>query len=372
MNLHTPAWFGLTALLAFLSVSGWQNGWPLPVVTHLILAVGSFPLILAAMIYFTPVLTRSGTVPRWITRLPLSAMLAGGIATIALWQNMDWIGLAIPLAILGVAVGLGWTNRRAAKALGGAHPGLAWYQAALLCLLLGLLAILTAWLWPEQWTPLRMLHRHLNLLGFVGLTAIGTLQVLLPTVASYPDPQVGKRLRFDLRYALSGTLLMAAGAASWLWLSGLGLVAWGWVLGQFFWAIRAHYRQILATGGAALSLLLALVGFALTLLATLWQGGVLPLPLFIALFLFPLVTGALAHLLPLWWWPGLPTPQRTAAQQKLARYTLLRVGACWIGGLGMMAESPWAVYWLTGSISLFLGQLLGCLWPSNSPPTANH
>ena len=325
---------------------------------HLMLAVGLFPLILATMIYFTPVLTRSGPIPGWVHGLPWLAMVAGGLGWVAVWQAWWLVGVAAPLAGLTVAGALWWIARRAAGALGSPHPGLRWYQAALVCLMLGLLAILATLIWPGQWLVWRALHRHLNLLGFVGLAAMGTLQVLLPTVGGYADPMASQRLRVDLKYAVLGAVLMAGGAAFWPWLSGFGLGAWGWVLGRLLRPLAGHVGRIVRANGATLSLLSALVGFFLCLISALFQGGAVPLPLFFALFLFPLVTGALAHLLPLWWWPGHPTPQRQAAQQSLGRFALLRVAALWVGGGGLLVGEPGAIYWVAAPLLLFLGQVV--------------
>lgn len=363
MNPSSPAWFAFTALMAFLGIGWWHGAWPVPLLVHVILGMGVFPLILAAMLYFTPVLTRSGPVSGWLHWLPGLALMAGGLAALAVWQSLFWVGVAVPLALLTVAGLFWWMTRRAAKALGAPHPGLLWYQAALLCLMLGLLAMGVAWVWPAFWSPLRMVHRHLNLLGFIGLAAIGTLQVLLPTVGRYPDPMAGQRLRFDLKYALLGTLCMAVGAVGWPWLSGLGVVAWGWVLGRLLRSIHGHVRPMVTAGGAELSLLLALLGFGLSLVSAPFQAGTVPLPLFFTCFLFPLVMGALAHLLPLWWWPGMPTPRRVEAQQSLGRHALLRMGSCWMGGAGMMVGIEWGAYLAVAPVCFFVGQALWLMRP---------
>ncbi|MEO5362523.1 MAG: hypothetical protein H7838_02695 [Magnetococcus sp. DMHC-8] len=354
----SPAPLAVTALLAFLCFVGWSTAWPTAVLVHLVLAVGALPLILASMGYFTPVLTRSGAVPGRVNLLPLLAMAAGGLGSMAVAGPFWLVGVAAPLAWLVAAALLWWMSRRAARALGSPHPGLLWYQAALVCLLLGLSAILATLVWPEQWGLLRTLHRHLNLLGLVGLTAIGTLQVLLPTVGGYPDPQAGARLHQDLKYALAGVLLMTAGTVLGSWLGWLGLGAWTWVLGRLLRPLSGQVGRLWQANGAALSLLAALGGFVLSLLSITWGEGSVALPLFLALFLFPLVAGALAHLLPLWWWPGLPTPQRHTAQQQLGRWALLRVGLSWLGGGALLAGAEWGVYPVATPMLLLLGQVV--------------
>ncbi|MBF0191131.1 MAG: hypothetical protein HQL99_08370 [Magnetococcales bacterium] len=352
-----PARFAIAALLAFLGIIGWQNAWPQAVLVHLLLAVGGLPLILAVMIYFTPVLTRSGPIPGWIHALPLLAMVAGGLGVWTLAREWWLLGLAAPLAMLTAAVTLGWMSRRASRSLGSAHPCLLWYQTALVCLMLGLLAILATLVWPEQWSPLRSAHRHLNLLGWIGLTAVGTLQVLLPTVGGYTDPLAGQRLFLDRKYAVLGVVLMTGGAAWEPWLSVPGVVAWGWVLARLLPPMHGHGIRMARANGSAISLLGALFGFWCALVSALWQQGQVMLPLFLTLFLFPLVTGALAHLLPLWWWPGLATPQRNRAQHLLGRWALLRVGTFWLAGAGLVAGAAWGAYLAAAPLLLFLGQV---------------
>ena len=73
--------------------------------------------------------------------------------------------------------------------LGAPHPGTRWYGAAMLCLFFAV-SLVPVWLAkPELRTLLRLFHLHLNPLGFIGLAALGTLPVLLPTALGQPDPQ---------------------------------------------------------------------------------------------------------------------------------------------------------------------------------------
>nr|CAX83943.1 conserved uncharacterized protein [uncultured bacterium] len=313
---------------------------------HWILAVGLLPLMTAMMIHFTAVLTRSGPARGWIQGLPLAALVAGLAAFRAVTHDPVWILSAAPLG-LGVVGSLWWwTVRRARSALGGPHPGLLWYQGALLVLGLGLAVILTAALRPEWWLPLRSLHLHLNLVGFMGLTAVGTLQVLLPTVGRYADPTLLRRLRVDFKYALAGTLATGLGAAGWHALSGVGLLLWTIPLGRLGGAVIRHlpWRE---ANGAALSLVGALAGFTLVLWSGLpialgWMEAVNAVPLFFLLFLFPLLTGALSHLWPLWWWRG-DGPRQEQGQRLLARWGGLRALLFLGAGLGLAAGAGWAL-----------------------------
>ena len=307
---------GAIVLLTFLSLGIWFRALFPPLWLHLVLAVGLFPLIVGSMIFFAGPLTRSGPPEQWVTWLPLVA-LAVGIG--AVW-GVNGVPVVAGLAALSAMVVCGlllfWMQRRSTMALGGANPGLRWYQAALLLLLLGMAAILIAILFPQWWLPMRQAHMHLNLLGFVGLTAVGTLQVFLPTVGHYPDPEVGLRLRRDLKYALGGAFLLALAASlEFSWLSWLGRLLWLISLFHLLVSLWRHRREIWQASGAATSLVIALLGFVWMLLL----APPVSLALFIGAFLLPLVTAALSHLLPLWWWPAGPAERRTRAQVLLGR-----------------------------------------------------
>jgi hypothetical protein len=331
---------------------------------HLAFAAGIVPLILGAMIFFVPVLTRSRAPPPALRGVPLLALGAG-------WLAFFSFSLPVALAscyILAAAANLVaavtlmvWIARRAARTLDAPHPGLYWYLAALLCLLLALTAILAMAIWPEQRPALRHVHLHLNTLGFVALTAIGTLQVLLPTVVGRADAQAALRLRQDLRWALAGTLLIAVSA--WLAvLAWLGLALWLIPLARLaaaWW--REFRREIFALHGAAPSLAAAMLGFVLVLgvgalHALSWFDAGPAIVAFLVLFLFPLVTGALSHLLPLWWRPEAPAAWHIARRALLARYGGLRALLFLTGGgIGVFTGRAGLVIAALG-LALFLWQ----------------
>jgi hypothetical protein len=293
---------------------------------HLVLAVGVMSLITAAMQHFVPVLSRSRGAGPWLARLPWLMASAGLAAALSFlgWLPYSTLTLAALLALLGVATLLGWVRRKGRDCLGPAHPGLAWYGAALGCLGLGLAAVLAMPVLPEWHGALRAFHLHINLYGFVGLTAVGTLQVLMPTVANRPDPAAARRLGQDLKWALAGALLLAVGEAAELaWLQGLGLAAWGWPLLRLASAwLRLYRHQILSLHGGEPVLMAALLGFAAALLGTVDGIGLVPGPLSIFLpgFLFALVSGAAGQLAPVWLQTGQGTQALQASQRRLGRY----------------------------------------------------
>ncbi len=289
---------------------------------HLGFALGVMPLILAAMIYFVPVLTRSGTAGLRATWLPLLAWAGGALAVFSFATDFSPAALSLAASLGGLAaLGLGaWAIHRAQHMFGPRHRGLDWYLAALGFLLLALLAVLVMPLVPVQRSALRLFHLHANVLGFVGLTVLGTLQVLLPTCLGQADPDALLRLRRDLKWAVVGTLLIAVGASSLLpaTISGagpalalLGAAFYGLVVLRLLraWQIRFG-KALLQRHGAAPSLGAATLGL-LCLLAAGVAHGFNWLPArpavagFVVAVLLPLISGAAAHLLPVWLRPGM-------------------------------------------------------------------
>lgn len=289
---------------------------------HLVLALGVMTLITAAMQHFVPVLTRGRGPEKWTARLPWLMVTAAvlALAVFAGWLDFAWVALAAGLALLGAAWMLAWMLTRAKHTLGRPHPGLGWYVAAMACLALGLLAAAVMPLFPQWHAALRVFHLHINLYGFIGLTAVGTLQVLLPTAADTPDPQAALRLAQDLRWAVAGSLALAIGQAWLPPLAWLGGALWAWVLGRMWWAWWCrHRRALFAWHGASPVLGAASVGYACAVYATLADIG-LPLTLFLPGFLMPLVTGAAGQLLPVWSEPTRGVVWHATSRRPLVRW----------------------------------------------------
>lgn len=326
------------------------------VTLHLILAVGAMPLIFGAMSHFIPVLTRTRAPGIGLASLPVLA-LAGGVLAVAAFglPGMAWGRYAgASFALMAAGLLLAWSRRRRIGMLGRPHPGLAWYEAALACLACALLAILANVFWPQQWAGLRRLHLHLNTLGFIGLTAVNTLAVLLPTVAGRPDPQVGPWLRRNLPWAMAGTVLVAVGAAWFGPLAGIGAVLWSVPLGRLGarW-LRLYRAEIFAWHGAAPLLAAALAGFAASMLfgaAAVAFPASTPTSAFVAGFLPPLVSGAASQLLPVWLRPGVQNPWHTALRNSLGRYNGIRAVLFSIGGVAGGLGREWGL--LLGAITL--------------------
>jgi hypothetical protein len=332
------------ALMVSLVLTQADAGSPLAVL-HLALAAGVMPLIFAAMIHFVPVLTRTGSPSRGIDALPELARL-GGLAAVLAMQG--WLPYSTLYVAAGSALGLAvillaWLRLRAKATLGRPHPGWRWYAAALACLILALGAVFVGALWPEYWPNLRRLHLHLNTLGLVGLAALGTLPVLLPTALGQFDPEAATWLSRQWRFAVAGVLLCAAGSALYWPVSLPGAALLLLVTGSLWraWIGRFGVRALLADGASA-SLVAALLGVMVLLLAGIAHAAsVLParpsLVAWVAGFLLPLVTGALTQLLPVWRWPGPGTPERSEMRQRLAAGGAVRALFFSLSGMLLLA-----------------------------------
>lgn len=364
----------LLALLgsAILALSGSGS---LAAVAHLLFAVGIIPLIFAAMSHFVPVLTRSGDPGRWIAGLPSAAQAIGLCAVTAMlgWLPYWLLYVAAAVDLVLAAILFNWIATRAKATLGAPHPGWRWYGAALGCLMLALIAILLMAIFPAYWAPLRLFHLHLNTLGLVGLAALGTLAVLMPTVLGKPDPEAAGWLRRRLWLVASGALVIASGVAI-LWPfampgAALLLVAGLGLIGQ--WVRRFGLRQLLADGVSA-SLLAAVCGLLLTLVAGVAHGagmraGRPALLAWGAGFLLPLVSGALSQLLPVWRWPGPIIPARVIMRQKLAASGRWRALFFLSAAVAFLMEwNGLATVWLGLAMSLFAFGLLQAVRVSRS------
>lgn len=336
----------LLVMLVILAIAG---AWLLPVVSdlhraahiHLVFALGVMPLIMGAMIHFVPVLTRTRGASRRVEALPALAWVGAAlIVAFFIFSLPEIIRSVAALLALSACTGLGvWQIRRARAALGGAHPCLRWYLAALACLGMSLLTVLFMAVWPQQMLAFKRLHLHLNLFGFVGMSAVATMQVLLPTAAGHADRQVAARLRADLYAALGGTVLIAIGAAWWPLLSWLGLFLWLIPLAHLMRAWIANFRaEIFCPQGATPLLAAALTGFALALIAGSahgagWMNSTGVAHLFVFAFLFPLVSGAAGQLLPLWLRPGRQTEWHAQARYRLTFASAARAALFIVAGL---------------------------------------
>jgi hypothetical protein len=360
------------ALAVFAGALFWSPHAGRAAYLHLMLAAGAMPLIFGAMSHFIPVLTRTREAEAGVGLVPLVALAGGALAVAAFslpglvwgWQAGALLATAAALALFL------WSRKRRAAMLGSPHPCLGWYEAALACLALALLAILAGGTWPQHFSALRRFHLHLNTLGFIGLTAVSTLAVLLPTVIGRPDPQAAQRLRRGLPWAAAGTLLIAAGSAWFAVLAWLGAAFWAIVLTHMAvdW-LHLYRREIFALHGAAPLLATALAGFALSLLLgagrVVAEAGGMALPdptaAYAAGFMLPLVSGAASQLLPVWLRPGVQNAWHGELRKRLARFNGLRALLFLISGITAALGQQWGLVLGAATLAWFLLQAITVL-----------
>lgn len=372
-------YLGFSALAVFVATFALQilGEASILVTTHLIFAVAILPLIFGAIAHFVPVLTRSSGAPQAVMLAPVLLQITGLLIVLHFYGALGTAALhaAAGIALLDSLAFIGWLIYRARNTLGKPHPGWRWYLAATVCLALGLTLVPAMFIWPAWRQPLRLIHLHLNTLGFIGLTAIGTLQVLLPTVLSGPDAQATARLRSDLPWAVGGVLATSLGAAFWwpLALIGAGLMAFVGARLGLAWLHRYGVRTLLGDGASA-ALSGALCGFLLLVAFGIahsfgYLNGRDAVPAFIAAFLLPLVTGALSQLLPVWRYPGRLTPLRTQMRRYLVAGGAGRTLPFLCGG-ALLAFGHGEGLWLTaiGLLHFLLGLIRAFNLPKVSAP----
>ena len=357
-------YLGLSALAVFalaIGLSVFSEPSTLAI-THLVLVGAIVPLIFGAITHFVPVLTRGRVANRAVLALPLVLQVTGLLVFLHFsgWLGLNALYAAAGSGWLAATVFVVWLVRRASKTLGRPHPCWRWYFAAILVFIVGSMLVPPMYLWGGARQSLRLLHLHLNTLGFIGLTAIGTLQVLLPTALSAPDPNAAARLQRQLLPTVIGVLMVSAGAAFWrpLSVAGAALLAYPVAqLGHSWW--RRYGLKTLARQAAGVSLSVSVLGLiALLVGGTLhafgWLDGRASIPAFFAAFLLPLVTGALTQLLPVWWHPGRRTVLRDRMQAALGQFGLLRSILFLIGGILFLFARDEGVVPVAAGLLLFL------------------
>jgi len=362
---------GLSAVLCFLLalVLG-ASALLIPVAAlHLVFAVGILPLIFGAMLHFVPVLTRSAAPHPGIAALPFIALLVGIPVVLAIQgilpRSVLHAAATVDLAIAGILIA--WMVRRARRTLGAPHPGWRWYAASLSLLVLALLAVppLAAGVSPLAF---RLFHLHANAMGFVGLAALGTLPVLLPTALGKPDPQAAPWLRRRLFVAVAGVLFVSLGAALWWPLTLVG----GSFLAVLSFGLLAHWWRAFTPGvlfadGASAALAAALAAYGALLLAGALHGTRLAAADgmvlgFGAAFLLPLVSGALSQLLPVWRFPGPNSPARQEMRRCLVRFGRLRAFLFPLAGAACIVDYiPVGVLLAAAGLLLFAVDLVSAL-----------
>lgn len=336
---------------------------------HVAFAIGVLPLIFGAMLHFVPVLTRSAGPHRAIAVIPF-LVAANGFSVVLAMQGLlprGALHVAATLDLLFALTLIGWILRRARRTLGAPHPGWRWYAAALSMLVLALLVVppLASGIAPGM---LRLFHLHANTAGLIGLAALGTLPVLLPTALGKPDPQAAPWLRRRLPVAVAGALFLATGAALWWPLSLVG----GALLAVLALGLFAHWWRLfgvakIISDGAAAPLAGATAVFGLLFLGGALHGSRLVdatgmTAAFVAGFLLPLVSGALSQLLPVGRFTGPNSPARQEMRRRLVRCGRSRAVLFPLAGLAFLVALPAAgLALLAAGLLLFTADLFAAL-----------
>jgi hypothetical protein len=152
----------------------------------------------------------------------------------------------------------------------------------------------------------------------------------MPTCVGRPDPDAAVRLRRDLKWAVGGVLLISLGAAvatqAGAALATLGTVFYGWIVLNMLRGWLRHFgKDLLQIHGAAPSLAAAACGlFSLLLLGLAHGAGWVParpaVAGYVIAFLLPLVSGAAAHLMPVWLRPGVQDEWHATLRARLCRW----------------------------------------------------
>lgn len=228
-----PVSVWLVALLAVVIGGHWipQQRWLL---VHMVTLGVATTSILVWGQYFTESILHEklGEMDRkrqvWRIRILNLGVLACCVGMVPSWP---WVVVAgasvVGLAMCWYAIDLGLQVRRA---LPGRFDATVRFYSAAACLLpLGAIAgAIMAFSPEEPWrTRLLMAHQGLNIMGFVGLTAVGTLVTLWPTVLrTRMQPSQDRNGRRALWIMCAAVLVMTAGSlGGWWWLEAAGVLA---------------------------------------------------------------------------------------------------------------------------------------------------
>ncbi|MCQ9162676.1 multicopper oxidase domain-containing protein [Arthrobacter sp. STN4] len=352
LRANAPAVFWLVALVVVVLIhrNVPDSGW---LMVHLLFLGAVTNSILVWSWHFAQALLRGPTPDSrgMAARLVLLnvAVLAVVVSMVAdIWLLTLLGSILVGAVVAAHAVVLGLRARRALPSRFGATV---WYYVAA-CLLLpvgaGVGAALAANVAGEAHTRLLLVHLSVNVLGFVGLTVMGTLMTLLPTmlrtrVADGAD-QVARHGAFPL---LAGVLLTAAGAAAGvMFLCTVGLLAY---LGGVVYVcipLAKAVRGKPPVNFAPLSAIAAIVWLAvsltrlagLTATAGSWtalhQGIESVAPVLAAGFAAQVLGAALSYLLPVVLGGGpARVRQRTAILDKAAVFRVVLVNVALVASL---------------------------------------
>lgn len=346
MRANAPAMVWLVALVVVVLVhrnvpaSGW-------LMVHLLLLGAVTHSILVWSWHFAQALLRGPTPDNRAMVARLAGLNVAVVAVVAsMMADILWLTLVgsigVGLVVAAHAVALG---RRALKALPSRFGPTVWYYVAA-CLLLpigaGLGAALAAGTSGEAHARLVLAHMGVNVLGFVGLSVLGTLTTLLPTMLRTRVAEGAESVaRQGVVPLLAGVLLTAAGAgAGVMVLCTVGLLIFlGGVVfmaAPLSKAVRGKPPTTFAPLSAIAALVWLIVGLVWLVLLTLttpaWmdlhRGIEAVVPVLAAGFAAQVLGGALTYLVPVVLGGGpAAVKARTAVMDKAGWFRLVLVNA---------------------------------------------
>ncbi|NUW39501.1 multicopper oxidase domain-containing protein [Nonomuraea rhodomycinica] len=313
-NAIVVAWLGLTVAVA---LAGDVLPAPRWLLVHVFLLGAVSTAILVWSEHFTVALLRVRTPPQRGSLTRLALLNAATVAVLAGVSAGPW-----PLAAAGAGLVAGvvlWHGTVLVLLVRRALPGrfghvVGWYVAAAGALATGgvLGGLLTAHLGHgAAHERLHAAHAEVNVFGWVGLTVLGTLFTLWPTVLRTRMSEGTRRAsRVGLGLVAPGLAVAVAGLlAGWRWVAFAGLVAYAAgglaVLAPLAEALRRKRPHT----GASWTLAAAIVWFEVALAADLVVVATHPahevaaaldplLPLVVVGFVAQTLLGSLLHLLP--------------------------------------------------------------------------
>ncbi len=303
--------WGVIPLLVPEALSGFRGRW---LHVHLAVAGGALQIILGAMLFFLPALLR--LLPYSPDRLrgfyiglnlALILLFAGVLTESGILARFGNLLLLLGVMIFGRLLLQGIR-----RSLGRADLNAWYYGSAMVAFLVGSALADGLLGGPLQAlfdrASLRLAHLHVMLLGFVGLTAAGTLHNLFPTVLG--KPLWSKRL-IPWQIVLHGAGvvamvlgLLAPAAAGATIFGGIALLLAFALLTLNLWATALP--TLVRAPIAAFHLLLATLWLTVTawlgLMAGVLPGGAISLPIFAHIgmvgFLLQIIMGGACYLLP--------------------------------------------------------------------------
>ncbi len=313
-NAIVLAWLGLTVAVALAGEALPAPRWLL---IHVFLLGAVSTAILIWSEHFTVALLRARTPGR---RGSLTRLALLNVATVAILYGVavgPW-QLAAAGATMAVGVVL-WHAHTLISLVRHALPGrfghvIGWYVCAAGALAAGgvLGGLLAAQVGHgETHERLQAAHAQVNLLGWIGLTVLGTLFTLWPTVLRTRMSERTRRAsRAGLPLVAAGLAVAVAGlVAGWRWVALAGLVAYAAGTLTALVPLAEAARRRRPHTGAAWMLGASVVWFEVALVADLVIVATRPagevaaalaplLPLVLVGFIAQVLLGSLLHLLP--------------------------------------------------------------------------